>query len=94
MLPKRWESGKFTQNYRPISMLPVMINIVENIITVRIKQLIEELGVLPDKQFGFRYQYSTEHQIVRLVDYATGGLNRKLTTEAILLDVAKAFDRV
>lgn len=55
-----------------------MSKIVARIIVVLFTQHIYELGILLDEQFGFHY--TTEQQILRLMEYATDGLNRKLTT--------------
>ncbi|KAG5674240.1 hypothetical protein PVAND_004220 [Polypedilum vanderplanki] len=47
-----------------------------------------------DTQHGFRAGFSTIHQLRRVIDYAKNGLNNKLSTGLITLDVEKAFDRV
>lgn len=54
----------------------------------------EELRILLGNQFGFRQRPFTENQKLLLVEYATDGLNRKLTSGVVFLEVNRAFDRV
>jgi len=94
LLPKLQKDPLFPQNYRPIGLLPFLGKVAEVIILRRLKEEEENLHVIPDEQFGFSRTVSTQLQVLRMTEYITEGFNRKEATEAVLLDVSKAFDRV
>lgn len=48
---------------------------------------------LPE-QFGFRAKHSTTHQLLRVIEAASEGLQTRTYVGAIFLDVAKAFDKL
>ena len=47
-----------------------------------------------DEQFGFRPRHGTSLQLARLVERITRNFGEKRLTDAVFLDVAKAFDTV
>ena len=60
-----------TENYRPISVLPVFSKILEKIMCNRVfNYFVENKPVFP-KQFGFQINTSTEHAILELVPNIT-----------------------
>ncbi|GBM82442.1 RNA-directed DNA polymerase from mobile element jockey [Araneus ventricosus] len=81
-------------SYRPISLLPSISKIAEHIILSRLNDCLEENNILIPEQFGFRKKLSTTHQLLRVTEYIQEGLNNKLKTGAVFLDIQKAFDRV
>ncbi|GJQ65566.1 hypothetical protein Trydic_g7665 [Trypoxylus dichotomus] len=93
MIPKPGQSHNWPQNYRPISLLPVMSKIADRIILARLREETDDLDVIPDCQFGFRSEQSTTHQVLRLIEHIKEGFNRRECTGAVFLDVAKAFDK-
>ncbi|GBM99400.1 hypothetical protein AVEN_172620-1 [Araneus ventricosus] len=46
------------------------------------------------QQFQFTPQFSTTHQLLRVVEHIHEGKNSNLTTAAIFLDISKAYDKV
>lgn len=66
------KSDTFPQNYHLILLL-AMSKIAERIVGCRIQQHTEELDILPAKQFGFRYQHSSQGQMLRLLQYCFDG---------------------
>ena len=48
--------------------------------------------IISEHQFGFRPKFSTEYAIVDIYDKLTKNLDNSLTSCAIFLDLAKAFD--
>ncbi|GJQ75498.1 hypothetical protein Trydic_g17585 [Trypoxylus dichotomus] len=94
MIPKPGQAANWPQNYRPISLLPVMGKIAERIILRRLKDEVEDLEIIPDSQFGFRSEHNTTLQVLRVVEHIKQGFNLKEYTGAVFLDVAKAFDKV
>jgi Reverse transcriptase (RNA-dependent DNA polymerase). len=94
LIPKPNKDHTIPSNYRPISLLPAMSKVVEKIILTRLRTHSQELQVIPDEQFAFRPNHSTELQILRLTEHITAAFNRGQYTGAVFLDVAKAFDTV
>lgn len=52
------------------------------------------LNILPEHHFVFRNGFSTKLQVVRVVDRMKDPSQKKDTTETILLDVGKPFERI
>ena len=80
--------------YRPISLLPAMSKILEKIIQVRVMNFLTEEKVISEQQFGFRPKFSTEYAILDIYEKLTHNLDNSLSSCAIFLDLAKAFDTV
>lgn len=82
-------------NYRPISILPVLSKISEKCVA---EQLTEHLNSSPFKphpmQFGFRANHSTETANCFLVENIKSKLDKGGVVGAIFLDLKKAFDTV
>ena len=55
-------------NYRPISVIPYFLKILERIIYNRLYSFFSENNTLHKRQFGFQEQHSTDHAIVYLVN--------------------------
>ena len=51
-------------------------------------------NILTHCQYGFRTKHSTKLQLLRTVHDFTSSLNEKFRTDAVLLDLSKAFDKV
>ncbi len=54
----------------------------------------ERYGLLSEHQFGFRKNYNTELAIIDIYEKLLHNLDNRLSTCAIFLDLAKAFDSV
>ena len=93
-IPKPGKNPTFPQNYRPISLLPTLGKLFERIVHARLQEEVDELGVVPETQFGFRPRHSTTHQALRVVEHVTERFNHKEATGAVFLDISKAFDSV
>ena len=94
MVIKPNKPAQCPSSYRPISLLPVASKLFERLLLPRLLQIFEEANVIPNYQFGFRESHSTIHQLHRVVDFISDGLERKMYTSGVFLDVASAFDRV
>ncbi|GJQ75554.1 hypothetical protein Trydic_g17638 [Trypoxylus dichotomus] len=94
MITKPGQPANWPQNYRPISLLPVMGKITDRIILTRLQEETDDLDVIPNCQFRFRRGHSTAHQMLRIVNQVKEDFNRQEYTGAVLLDVAKDFDKV
>ena len=58
------EDPKLIENYRPISVLPILSKLFEKSMYNRLKHFIEENLFLSPFQFGFRNRTSTEDAII------------------------------
>lgn len=81
-------------SYRPISLLSCLSKILERVILKRINAHLEETGLIPNFQFGFRPQHSTSHQLLRVTNQIRSGISHKKSTGMVLLDLKAAFDSV
>lgn len=82
------------KSYRPISLLSALSKLFEKTIQTRILFFIDENGVLPEEQFGFRKGRSTIHQLSRVTKIIKQNKSMSKTTAMALLDIEKAFDNV
>ncbi|KFM59463.1 RNA-directed DNA polymerase from mobile element jockey, partial [Stegodyphus mimosarum] len=91
LLPKPGKDSSKPDGYRPISLLSSLGKIYERLILTRLEPY---LPLLPDEQFGFRKNLSTTRQLVRIVEFIGAAFHNKQSVALLMLDVAKAFDRV
>lgn len=94
MIPKSDKSTTDPKTYRPISLLPVISKLFEKLFLKRMKPLLEERGLIPDHQFGFRERHSTIEQVHRITNKIEKALEENKICSAVFLDVAQAFDKV
>ncbi len=81
-------------NYRPISLLSIINKIFEKIIYTRLSSYFTRFGIIKDSQFGFREGYSTQMAMAKFQEDVLLNFDSGVSTCAILLDLAKAFDTV
>ena len=81
-------------SYRSISLLSTFAKLFERLFLKRLLPILEEKSIIPDHQFGFRYEHGTPEQCHWLVNDISGSLKRKEYCSAVFLDIQQAFDRV
>ena len=81
-------------NYRPMSILPVLLKVLERIMYNRVYNHIDCKGLLYEKQFGFQRNNSTEHAILQLTRDITSSFEKGEYTLGVFIDLSKAFDTV
>jgi hypothetical protein len=86
--------GRIGRCPRPISLLDTIGKLFGNILLTRILCEVSGRWLLRNEQFGFRPKHSTALQLANLVEIVSGNFDEKRLTDAVLLDVAKAFDIV
>ncbi|CAH0555186.1 unnamed protein product [Brassicogethes aeneus] len=79
-------------NYRPISLLPVMSKIFEKLLNTRIIAYLKSHKLLSPTQFGFLPKTSTTHAVYKSINDILGNLENKFMVAGVYFDLSKAFD--
>ena len=66
----------------------------ENLVNNRIVDHLEKCGLFSDFQYGFRSSRSTADLMTVVSDKIARGFNWSGATQAVALDISKAFDRI
>ena len=105
VLPEDWTSANIApifkkgdrhlaENYRPVSLTPVLSKTLEHIVFTNMVRHLEENKVLTPLNHGFRAGYSCETQLVITIDDLTRNFDQGYQTDVAILDFSKAFDTV
>ena len=81
-------------NYRPISVLPIMSKVFEKLAYKQLYNFLNINALLENKQYGFRAHRSTTQAILNFMDYLYNNLDKNKLVFSIFLDFQKAFDSV
>ena len=82
-------------NYRPISVLPVLSRIVERALPRRILIYVnDKLNLLYDHQFGFRPKSGTENAAIEMSNCIMRAIDEGKIVSAVFMDLKKAFNVV
>ena len=81
-------------NYRPISLLPILNKICEKLMYARLINFIQKNKILYPHQFGFQKNKSTTLAIIDICNKLVESIENKHFSCCIFLDFAKAFDTV
>ena len=84
--------SKLINNYRPISLLPVISKVLEKIIANQLSKYFEDNKLFHDNQYGFQTGFSTEYATIELTDRIISNIDRNEIPFSIFLDLSKAFD--
>ena len=83
------------KNYRPVSLLSVVIKVFEKLVNNTIDYHPEKSCLFSNFQYGFRPSRLTADLLTVVVsDRFTRAFNRSGATQAVALHISKAFDRV
>ena len=104
-MPKIWKVAKISpilksgntkipENYRPVSVLPVLSKILEKAVYSKLLSYLEKNKLLTKFQFGFCKQRSTKMAATHLCDQIRREMNNGNIVGAVYLDLSKAFDTV
>ena len=90
------KSGPFSvlDNYRPISILPVISKIIEKAIHRQLITYLDQNALLSQFQFGFRPKLSTELAATHLLDNIRKSVDDGKLVGAVFIDLSKAFDTI
>ena len=81
-------------NFCPISVLPVFSKILERVVSDQIVDHFLKHNLFSQKQFGFRYGFSTKDVLLHVVNSCYTAIDRGQYVGAVFLDLAKTFDCV
>ena len=104
-MPREWKSahvtpvykggdGQLVGNYRPVSVLPVVVKVFEKIVHRQLYNYLQENNVLSPLQFGFSPGHTTQDVVVSMVDEWRKALDEDKLVGSVMLDLSKAFDSV
>lgn len=104
-VPNIWKSAKVVpifksgnndlpENYRPISVLPMLSKVFEKAVYYQLLQFLETNKLLSDLQFGFRKYRSTKLAAALLCDNVRKEMNNGNMIGAVYLDLSKPFDTI
>ena len=79
-------------NYRPVSLLMTMLEVLEKLIYSRLYKFLTKHNILYDSQYGFRLRHSCEDAILEMVSRLLQARNEDKHCAGIFLDLSKAFD--
>ena len=88
------DSKNLTENYRPISLLPIIGKILEKIMHFRLYEFLTENKIINKCQYGFQKNKSTEDALLDLHSSIVDAFENKNIAFGVFLDFAKAFDTV
>ena len=80
----------YVENYRPVSILPVVSKIFERIMQKQIMGYIEKY--LSPFLCGYRKGYNTQYALTLMIEKWKQALDKRGHAGAILMDLSKAFD--
>ena len=81
-------------NYRPISILPVVSKLMERILYNQLSKYLEKESILSEYQFGFRSRHSTTTTLIDCTNEWYVNMDRGHYNLVVFLDIKKAFDTV
>ena len=101
--PNYWKIAKVTplhnggarndsNNYRPISVLPILSKILEKHVASSLSVFLRDNNLLYELQSAFRSGHSTETALIRLTDQILKNMDNDEVTGLVFIDFRKAFD--
>ena len=79
-------------NFRPISLVPVIMKVVERIVHHQLYHYLSYNHLLASAQHGFRPRHSTETALLSVTDRILAATDRGEISLLCLLDLSKCFD--
>ena len=104
-IPQEWKTARVTplhksgdttntDNYRPISVLPILSKVLERAVHSQIMEYLESHGLLSKNQFGYRKKRSTELATTLFLDNIRRKIDKGKLVGALFIDLSKAFDNI
>jgi retron-type reverse transcriptase len=104
-VPKEWKDANVTPifkkgskleraNYRPVSLTSTICKILESIIRDKIMSYLKLKRLISPSQHGFVPNKACVTNLLETLDIITDAVNKGHSGDLVLLDFAKAFDKV
>ena len=104
-VPSQWKCARVTpiykggdktcmENYRPISVIPILAKIMEKVVYKQLFQFLVEIKLLSDCQSGFRPMYSTQTALLNVTEKLLNSIDSGNIVGLVMIDLKKAFDTV
>ena len=104
-VPEEWKTARITpifkegsktdvNNYRPISVLPVTLKVLERAVHDQFYLFLTDHNLLTPNQSGFRKQHSTSTALLHIIDMMQRDIDGGKCCGVLFLDLKKAFDTV
>ena len=90
---KKGDKNKL-DNYRPLSVLPVISKLAEYIIKDQLYDYLEVNNIIAKEQHAFRNYHSTTTCLLKLTEDVRNGLDNGMATGVLAIDLSKAFDAI
>ena len=81
-------------NYRPISVLPILAKVFEKLVFDQIYSYLTENGILSKFQSGFRSNHSTLTALLQATEQWFKNIDNSFMNGVVFVDLSKAFDTV
>jgi hypothetical protein len=81
-------------NYRPISLLPIVSKIVESLMLKRMNSFLDKFNVIDKSQHGFRKGYSKTSAAFEYLEEVYEFLDQRKKSLGLFIDFSKASDLV
>lgn len=81
-------------NTRPISLLPCLSKVYERCFLIHLHKWMNNNGILPPEQSGFRHSHSTTTRFIHFLQDVTAGLLQHSATLVLYIDLTKAFNHL
>jgi hypothetical protein len=81
-------------NYRPVCVLPVLLQVFERVLQERLLEFLDHQKVVTPGQYGFRSGHSAAMAVVDMVEKVREAWRKKNVALGVFIDLKKAFDTV
>ena len=88
------EDRKKCENYRPISILPIISKIFERSVFNQLYEFLNANSLLSKYQFGFRPKNSTLAALIQMCDAWYENMDNGELNGVVFIDIRKAFDSI
>jgi len=103
--PDRWKTARVVpikksgsandfSNMRPISILPILSKIAENLIKLQVVEYFDASSLIDDSQAAYRNRYNSTYLLISLTDSIREAVSPSSFCVLVSLDSTKAFDSI
>ncbi|CAF3391072.1 unnamed protein product [Rotaria socialis] len=79
---------------RPISLLDSFLKVQEKLFLNRFKKILNDRGILPDNQSGFRAGFRLQTRVLLLIEQISSYMSNSSPTSTVFVDFKSAFDQL